>query len=134
MRYLLYLPNPKTLTYEDCHTMDALMKRIQASGLAKVEEAVAIFHMEEMLVQYKKYRVMLGESAKTKQVEEMVNVVENACISEKEKAALKQFHCMHGKTGYWEEIKGYLKENKKKERFDSSVKEAEKPVLQSMAA
>ena len=61
MRYILYLPNPKVMTYEDSGNMDDLMKRVQASGTAEVEEAPAFFHIHEMLIQCKKYRIMLQE-------------------------------------------------------------------------
>ena len=66
MRYILYLPNPKVMTYEDSGNMDDLMKRVQASGTAEVEEAPAFFHIHEMLIQCKKYQTDQGDSGASK--------------------------------------------------------------------
>lgn len=128
MRYILYLPNPRTMTYVDSVNVDNLMKRVRESGAAKVEEAWAFFQIYEMPIRCKKYRVMLDETDTLEQIKEILELVSNACISEAEQKSLSRFFRMHSQNGYSTDISYYIDEieNRRKQIIPLSDEEKER--------
>ena len=134
MRYILYLPNPRTITCEDSVNVDNLMKRVRESGAVRVEEEWASFKIYEMPIQCKKYRVMLNETDTLKRIKKILKLVSNACITEEEKKSLSRLLCMNSGNGYSTDISDYIEKNENKSKQVIPLSDEEKEMAGYIAA
>ena len=78
MRYLLYLPNPETVTYAECETADRFMNYLKAKGITEVESEPARFNLYQAPDNCRKYRLKLPDTAGIEEIRQLWEQVQEA--------------------------------------------------------
>ena len=108
MRYLLYLPNPETVTYAECETADRFMKYLKGKGITEIESEPARFHLYQAPDNCRKYRLLIPETAGIDEIRETMEQVREAGHIWLGRNPLEKFFCLHGKNGRWIDCGMYL--------------------------
>ena len=108
MKYLLYLPNPETVTYAECETADRFMKYLKTKKIIEVESEPARFHLYQAPDNCKKYRLTISEIAGIDEIWETMEQVREAGRIWLGRNPLEKFFCLHGKNGRWIDCGMYL--------------------------
>lgn len=108
MRYLLYLPNPETVTYAECETADRFMKYLKAKEITEIESVPTQFNLYQVPDNCRKYRLMIPDTAGIDEIRQLRKQVQEAGQAWLGRDPLENFFCLHGKDGRWMDCGLYL--------------------------